>query len=770
MNVLSKPFYLKVFFFIAVLLLIGCSTSPEEKKTAHYQKGMEYVNAGEYRAAVIEFRNAVQIDPSFAEARYQLGLAYLKTEQPGNALGELERAASLDPSNKDALIKAAELYLLARQIDKSRELIQKMIAAEPGFSDAHALLARAELAEGRREAARKAITRALELHPDNDGYYIVLGQVLTADQRLDEAEESIKKAVEIDPSLRNIKTLIGFYTIWRTNDAAESAISKLLEQTPDSNELHLDLANFYTSRGRLDEAEKYILSAVEQHSQSPEMHIYLGNFYLQTRMPDKAEKAFLKAIDVSETPVNEKAILADFYFKTRQYEPAATVVDSALESNPGHAQANLVKAKLLVREQENSRALAILDQLTKDFPRWGEVYYQKGVAHLNKGEIELSYRAADTALQHSPGNPEANTLMAHHLILQRKFGEAKSTALSALQAMPGNMRAGIILGRAMLYLNETDGAIKLFENMADREPENVELLFNQAEAYIAGGRIEDALTALKKALSINPDFAPAMAAISELQIKQGNIEKAIADIRHQLRQSPDNPHYMIMLAGLINNHASSADEALALLAKARETAPDIPRIYSMTASILIQQGKIEEAIENYQAMIRQNPETIEGRMALGTLMEQSGNKTEAMKAYSRVLEIRPGFAPAANNLAWLIAKSEQPDLGEAMRLALMAKEAYPEDPHIADTLGYIHYKRGSYQLALTQFTQAIEKRPDMPVLHYHLGLTLHANGQTAEAKNALEKALAIDTHFPEQEKAVRLLAEIKNTADITSGN
>ena len=94
------------------------------------------------------------------------------------------------------------------------------------------------------------------------------------------------------------------------------------------------------------------------------------------------------------------------------------------------------------------------------------------------------------------------------------------------------------------------------------------------------------------------------------------------------------------------------------------------------------------------------------------LQEQKGNKAKAREHYKKALDLDPEFGAAANNLAWLMAEEEGGDLGEAMRLALVAKEQYPDDPYIADTLGWIHYKRQSYGLALSQFVQAATGLPE----------------------------------------------------------
>lgn len=119
------------------------------------------------------------------------------------------------------------------------------------------------------------------------------------------------------------------------------------------------------------------------------------------------------------------------------------------------------------------------------------------------------------------------------------------------------------------------------------------------------------------------------------------------------------------------------------------------------------------------------------------------------------------FAAAANNLAWLMA-NQSADLAEALQLAMTAKEAYPYDPYITGTLGWVHYKRGAYGLALSQFSAAVEMRPDLPTLRYHLALALYEDEQTQAAEKELEECLASEQDFPEYEEARQLLTKIRS--------
>ena len=72
-------------------LLTGCSRDPNVRKQKYFESGQRYFAEGKYREAVIQFRNATQVDGRYAEAHYQLGQAYLKTQDWQHAYTELAR-------------------------------------------------------------------------------------------------------------------------------------------------------------------------------------------------------------------------------------------------------------------------------------------------------------------------------------------------------------------------------------------------------------------------------------------------------------------------------------------------------------------------------------------------------------------------------------------------------------------------------------------------------------------------------------------------------
>lgn len=86
-------------------------------------------------------------------------------------------------------------------------------------------------------------------------------------------------------------------------------------------------------------------------------------------------------------------------------------------------------------------------------------------------------------------------------------------------------------------------------------------------------------------------------------------------------------------------------------------------------------------------------------------------------AYRRIDPDRPGFAAVANNLAWLLAHNDQPNLDEAMKLAQLAVDQRPEAGGLRDTLATILMKKGELEPALIQFQKALPTVRDKSAVH-----------------------------------------------------
>src|SRR6516164_5677527 len=112
---------------LALAVLAACSRNPAKYKAAFLSGGEKYAKEGKYQEAVIQFRNAIEIDPRFAEAHHQLALAYIKLKNSQLAYRELLTATELDPNNLDAKLELTALLLAAHRYDDAQKAAEGII-------------------------------------------------------------------------------------------------------------------------------------------------------------------------------------------------------------------------------------------------------------------------------------------------------------------------------------------------------------------------------------------------------------------------------------------------------------------------------------------------------------------------------------------------------------------------------------------------------------------------------------------------------------------
>jgi tetratricopeptide (TPR) repeat protein len=178
--------------------------------------------------------------------------------------------------------------------------------------------------------------------------------------------------------------------------------------------------------------------------------------------------------------------------------------------------------------------------------------------------------------------------------------------------------------------------------------------------------------------------------------------------------------------------------------------------------------RLDQAIQMLDKAHTLQPDNAGISLELAQLCESAGRTAQAKEYYEDVLRIDQDQAAAKNNLAWLLANVDNPtpaDLDRALQLAQDAKNALPNEPSVADTLGWIMYKKGISAAAIALFKEAIEGYPEghplRGTVRYHLAKAYDKNGERDRAVAELKRALDEVAQFNERADAEKLLKELQ---------
>jgi protein O-mannosyl-transferase len=168
-------------------------------------------------------------------------------------------------------------------------------------------------------------------------------------------------------------------------------------------------------------------------------------------------------------------------------------------------------------------------------------------------------------------------------------------------------------------------------------------------------------------------------------------------------------HYNL---GSILLQRGRVDEAIVHYHDALQIKPDYAEARLNLGNALLQKGRVDDAISEYQSALQINPDYAEARSNLGSAFLQKGSVDKAIAQYQKALQIVPDNPTIQNNLAWLLATSAEASLRNGSKAVELARQANTltggENPTILHTLAAAYAEVGRYGDARENVQKAIE--------------------------------------------------------------
>ena len=383
---------------------------------------------------------------------------------------------------------------------------------------------------------------------------------------------------------------------------------------------------------------------------------------------------------------------------------------------------------------------------------------QLGLAHFNLGEPDDAFAYLSKAAALNPGDPEVRIGLGKIYLANRRPDEALREAKLVLAADSGNADALDLLAVAYLNQNDPANAIKAHRRLVERFPKSAERHFALGVSLMAGQQASEARRALETALTLAPEHFEAARMLVNLDLLEKRPDDALARVQKQIALAGRSAKLVLLLAevqGARGNQAG-AEEAYQ---EAIRLDPSHADASVALANFYVTSGRLDQALPVIESALKteKSPAAYQLR---GVIQQSKGDVQGARQSYEAALELNPRYVEAANNLAWLLSEK----LGEHQKAFGIAQSAYqsmPNDPHIADTFGWIVFRLGDFKSAVTLLTASAEKLPNSPGIQYHLGMALLGSNDSTGARRALTRAVNSPTPFVEKDAAQKALAALK---------
>jgi tetratricopeptide (TPR) repeat protein len=740
----------------SLLGLAACSRDVERSKRQYVERGDKYVAAKDVDAAIIEYRNAIQQDSRFGEAYRKLAKAYLTRGDAADALRAAVTAADLMPQ-PDVQLEAGELLLLGGRFTDAKIRAQNALNKDAKNVRARVLLGNATAGLNDVDAGIKELQEAIRLDPQQSGIYTGLAVLKATRGDREEAEKTFKEAISLDAKSVGARlALAQFYWSTQRVDEAERTLKEAQAAAPKDVRANVSLAVFYQATRRSAEAETY-LKAAAAADPNPRLRILLADYYITRGRPAEARQVLTPLVNERTVASLANLRLAGIAQIEGQPDQAVKIVDATLAADPKNASALAAKSDLLWQQHKLDEAVKVADAAIAANPSSVEAHFIRGRVLTSQGRYAQAEDSFNNALKINPGAVAARVELAR-LRMRHDPTDAALLATQATQSDPHNLDARLTLARALMQKQDFTASENLLRDIIRVSPD---VAVAHAQLGVVLLRRHDSAAAraeFTRALEIDPVQIESIEGLTTLDYAAGHRDEAVARLEALIAREPNNAA-LLMVGARAYATTNNLDGAERLLLKSIDINPAEVRAYSMLGSVYLAQKRLTAARAQFEKAVGGQERPVGPLTLIGMIDLMENRVPEAQQAFERVIKLDPKAAVAANNLAWIYTEHGG-SLDAALELAQVARGQMPNDPSVNDTLGWIYFKKGSLDQAITVLRHSLDLDPKNANAAYHLALAVEKNGDRSQARQLLQRYLALDPTSDRVAEVRRRVAEL----------
>ncbi|MCH6255347.1 tetratricopeptide repeat protein [Puniceicoccaceae bacterium K14] len=719
---------------LAFCLLAGCSSEKKvEKFTAQAD---DYFDQFKYSEAEITYLNVLKIDEDNANAQEKFAHIYFNRGQYLQAEQFIKEHLDDSPKSEDLSIKYAYcLFALNKWQEAYSQAIQNF-EQFPNNPETAIFLADTSRSPEQISDSKTKIQNTIDKQGESASLRISLGYLELKSENIEAAEKEYTKAEALDRNSPSILSSLGtYYWFKKEFEKAEQSFFKASSNAPLYSPRKMLLAQFELRSGKTEEA----ISTAKG---------------IESQMPD-----FIPVLH----------FLAEAHASQNDLKSAFSYTEKTLKLSPYKIETLILKGRIQQQQEKLDKAIETFSKLTEYYPAFPEGYNLLAQALLASGREQDVIKTLDTAEDNNALTNYGLKILAETYAKREQHIEAEDTLLKLVELEPQSPQVWFALAKVQLEIGEPDKAMETYKKISEIFPNNPQSEYLIGRIRLEQRNIDAAEESFNEALKRDPDFPPAIEELAKIDFANKRFPQALERVETSISEAPESAplHY---LKGMIHTNLNSDEDARKSFERAIELEPKNAKAHLAIAQSYSKTGNLDQAIEAYLTTLKIAPDLIIAKFQLANHYEFRKEYEAAQEQYLEILEDTPNSPVVYNNLAYLLSEYLN-QKEKAFEYAKQARELAPEDPMIADTLGWIAYQRKEYKWSYDLISEAHKQLPNAGEITYHLGMAAFRLGYQEEAQEKLTVARTANESEAinsEIDKALSILTMDEN--DVTPEN
>lgn len=699
------------------------------------------VATGDYKAAMIQLKNAVAKDEKNAAARFELGTLYLGQNDLASAEKEFRRAreAGYAPNAVNTMI--ARTLLRQREFQRVLDELPAPAGNDPDTATLQALRATAELGLGHKEDARKTLQHAQQATPDNAEVHLALAQLALADGDADTAMQTLDQALHIDP--RHLDSLLLKGDLLRATGKPSEAITsyrEILKLDPRNTNARLALAGIAIADNKLADARREVDAALKITPNNLQARYTQALIDFREKKTEVARDHLAAVLKAAPEYVPALLLGGSIEYALGNLQTAETHLNKVVKAAPHNLYALRLLAASQLRLGRPDDAARTLAPVLKSADQDAGVLVVAGEIALAKKDYAQAATYFERATSRNPDSAAIRTELGIS-----RLAQGDSRAMADLQAAADMEQSGsradtfIILNQ--LQHKQYDAALASIAALEKKQPASPLTWNYRGAAYLGKQDVPRARNSFSQALKLDPAFFPAAANLAQLDLKDKQPAAARQRFESILKADPKHLNAMLALADL---SLRDKDEKayVSWLEKAASNHPQALQPRIALARYQLAKGDKDQALATARETVNANPDNPAALDLLGTTQLALGDATNALGSYRKLAERMPGQAAPLVKLASVQVATQ--DLSGARKSLLDALRIQPDFLDAQRMLGGVEIQSGHFDAAHKLAKQVQQQKPKSPAGFVLEGDTAFARKDYPAALAAFERAQMLE--------------------------
>ncbi|HEV2764542.1 MAG TPA: tetratricopeptide repeat protein [Pyrinomonadaceae bacterium] len=495
-----------------------------------------------------------------AERLVSEGVAALERGDQSDARELLRRALESDPANVSAHTYLGVLADRSGDLAEAERHFAAAAIAAPLLPSARNNHGAVLLRMGREREAAKQFEVSLRLDKNQPSALFNLAQIrfnTGTPEGLRATFELLERAHQIAPDAETARSLVVTALRLGQRETAARYFRQYASSLPRTNEgvaqplMRAQLGSALLENGLHEEAAEELAAAVSAEPSKPAWVVALARTHLARKDVRAAGRVLETSVARGAADAPVYALLAEVYERSGHVENAIPAMRLAIEHDPKHEGYRFRYGMLLTDTRAPAAAVIRLQESLKEFPRSSRLWFALGVAQSALDKVTEAAEAFEKARSLDPKFAPA------HAYLGMTYDQ---------------------LGRYDQAVAHYEQAVALDDTLAAAHYLAAETILKQTSADLARAESH-----LKRAVALDPRFAPARVSLAKLYLRGERVEEAARELQSAVALDPDaaEAHYHLGRALRRLKRTAEAEAALAafkrLSEEKRERAQAEPR-------------------------------------------------------------------------------------------------------------------------------------------------------------------------------------------------